>query len=77
MVIERGHNCVLVRGASRYSDVSLLRKVFIPKGFYFEWFLFRKVVFPKGFYSERFLLQKFGIKPFGIKTIRRNNRSDL
>ena len=56
---------------SQYELVARVQ-VDIPKGFYSERFLYRTVFVPKGFYSERFLLRKFG-----IKTIRRNNRSDL
>ena len=38
-------------GTVRYSDVSFLRTVFIPNGF------FRKFFIPKGFYSERSFLR--------------------
>ena len=34
------------------------------------------VISSNGFYSVRFLLRIFGVKPFGIKTFRKNNLSE-
>ena len=71
MVIERGHNCVLVRGASRFSDMSFLRKVLIPNRF-----LIRTVFVPKGCFSERFLFRKVFTPKIRNKTFRNKNHSE-
>ena len=56
--IYRAAMHTLCSGAGRYFNVSFLRKVFIPNGFYSERFLFRNVLFPKGFLFRRVFTPK-------------------